>query len=64
MKVKELRTLLGNYSDNAKIMVTWEGIFRDIKRSNLYSSPDGVVIIDADRNLYKEEIISGEKLPC
>ena len=63
MKISQIQEVLEGYPQTAILMVTWEGIFREISKGNIYQSPNGVVVIDADDNLYKPKILSGEKVP-
>ena len=61
MNIKEFRNYLKKFDLDAKVMITWEGIFRDVKKDNIYKAPNGTIIIDADDNLYKKDILSGDK---
>lgn len=60
MKIAELKEVLSQYPDTAEVLVTWEGIFESITTENIYQSPAGVIVIDADNNHYKAMILSGE----
>lgn len=63
MKVGELKILLEKYPSETTVMVTWEGVYRTIKPSNLYLAANGKLMIDADDNAYKEDITSGKLNP-
>jgi len=63
MNIGELREELAKYPKTAKVMITWEGIFHLIRKSNIYRAPNGVVVMDADENFYKREILDGQKRP-
>ena len=55
MTTDGLIALLHAYPAGTPLAVTWEGVFRNIDASNVYTSKDGVVLIDADRNSYKDD---------
>ena len=46
---------------NPTIKVTYEGAVWDIEKDNIYRSLDGVLLIDADENFYKNRYVSGKK---
>ena len=57
--VRELINWLSEYPPDTPVRITWEGILRDVDNSTIYMSHDGVLLIDADGNLYKEDFQSG-----
>ncbi len=61
MKASKLIDILQQHGQQRQVLVTWEGIFQKIKPTNIYLSPNGRIIIDADDNRYKKGILSGEK---
>lgn len=53
MTVKDLKQYLESFPDDAIVMGTYEATLTDdLETSNIYTSRDGVVIIDLDSNLY------------
>ena len=54
--------ILQGHNQDEDIIVTWEGIFRDIEEDNIYLAANGKVIIDADENCYKGRIQRGERV--
>jgi len=66
MLVKELKEALGKHPDSAKVMITWEGIFINIRQKSIYLAPNGVLVIGADEDgkcWYKDDILSVKKIP-
>jgi len=63
MNIEELKGILNLYDSNAQVMVTWESIFCEIDVDSIYKAPNGVIVIDADGNFYKERIVSGDLIP-
>jgi hypothetical protein len=56
MTVEELIALLQKQPKNARVVASWEGVFRSIK---VYRAKAGEVIIDADGEDYKDRIQRG-----
>lgn len=63
MKVKELIEVLQTHNPEAAVFVTWEGMFRTLEPSHVYSGPKDTVFIDGDESHYKEDIINGHMGP-
>lgn len=60
MTVEELIKELSQYPSDAPVIATYEGIYR---RISVYTSKDGVVVIDADRDHYRFRIEQAKLLP-
>lgn len=59
MTVSELIDALSKHADaNQRVVVTWEGTVHDVDEDQIYLSADGDVVIDADANAYKEQIMT------
>jgi hypothetical protein len=58
MKIIDLIVALEDYDFDENVLVTFEGITRDI---SVYQAKDSTVLIDADDNFYKEDFLSGKK---
>ncbi len=61
MTVRQLAETLHYMEPDAIVMVTWEGITRNISDDSIYEANDGTVLIDGDMNHYNERFLSGEK---
>ncbi len=59
VKVKELIELLKSFPPDAEVKTTWENIVNELDADEVYMSADGVLLIDADANSYKEHFVSG-----
>lgn len=55
MKLWQLIKVLLKFLPGSDVKVTWEGQEIDIQPKNVYKSKDGKVIIDADKNYYKQD---------
>lgn len=59
MTVRELIAALSTYAEaNPNVVVTWETTVNEIDGDQIYLSADGDVVIDADANAYKEQIVT------
>lgn len=59
MTVRELIAVLSKHTDaDRRVVVTWETTIHDIDEDQIYLSADGDVVIDADANAYKEQIVT------
>ena len=59
MKVSELIEVLADrlaVHGDRKVLVTWEGIFRDLDSSHVFLGKIGALLLDADENTYKEKM--------
>jgi hypothetical protein len=56
--VRELIEALSKHRPDAKVLVTWETTFHTIDEDQIYVSADRDVVIDADANAYKEQIMA------
>jgi hypothetical protein len=63
MTVGELMQNLHTIKRDAPIKVTWEGTTQSLNPESIYVTPDGTVIIDADKNRYKESFLNGSLKP-
>jgi hypothetical protein len=61
--IRDLIQELNKYPGDAKVLVTWESIFRHIDGEHIFRAPNGIVVIDADDNCSKNNILSGELVP-
>jgi hypothetical protein len=59
MKVSELIERLRDFDPNAEVITTWESTTHTIDPHNIYRAKNGMVVIDADRNRYREEFEAG-----
>jgi len=57
MKVSELIAELQKYPQDAMALVTWEKTVHHISADGIYVSKDGMLLIDGDRNLYKDVFV-------
>jgi hypothetical protein len=55
MKVKELIQVLQNFSPEMVCVFTWESIFREFEKENIYMGNEKTLLFDADDNSYKED---------
>ncbi len=59
MTVRELIDALSKHAEaNPRVVVTWETTIHDIDDDQIYLSADGDLVIDADANSYKEQIMT------
>lgn len=58
MTVRELIASLSKHQPDAEVLVTWESTFHQVDEDQIYVSADGDVMIDADANSYKEQIMT------
>ncbi len=67
MNIADLIVELDKYPKEAKVKITWEGIFQDVRPSDIFRAPTGEVIINAEENISKKhtksEIMSGKLKP-
>lgn len=61
MTVDDLIVQLQMYPSEAEIKVVWDSIVREIDHDNIYMSDAGLLVIDADNNLYKDEYVKDTK---
>jgi hypothetical protein len=59
MTVKELIRELKKFSSDLEVKATWESVIVELNPDNFYVSKDGILLIDADGNSYKEKYTSG-----
>lgn len=60
MTKKELVECLDAFPNEARVLITWEGLVVEIGPDNIYQAKSGDVLIDADNNYYKEKFQSGD----
>lgn len=59
MTVRELIAVLSKHAEaNPPVLVTWETTIHTLDEDQIYLSADGDLIIDADSNSYKEQIMT------
>lgn len=58
--VGELIDALSRFERGAIVLGTWESTIREL---DVYSTPSGVVLVDADHSDYREEFESGKTVP-
>ena len=59
MTVRDLIAALSKHADaNPRVITTWETTIHDLDEDQVYLSADGEVVIDADANSYKKQIMS------
>lgn len=59
MTVRELIAALSKHVDaNPRVVVTWETTIHNVDEDAVYLSADGDLVIDADANNYKEQIMT------
>ena len=63
MTVKELIDLLQQYPPYLEVAVTYESVVKNLNSTNLYVSADGVLLLDADGNFYRDDFEKG-RLPA
>lgn len=63
MTVNELIKLLWEYNPAAEVDVTWQGRPAGIFAENIYAAKNGVVLIDADNNFYRDDYVTGRRNP-
>jgi hypothetical protein len=57
--VRELIAALSKHVEaNPEVLTTWETTFHTIDEDQIYLSADGDLVIDADANAYKEQIMT------
>ncbi len=62
MTIRELRKILGKYPNEYEVQVTWESCTWNIEENNIYEAKindyskkvEGLILIDADNNDYKD----------
>jgi hypothetical protein len=52
--VGELIEALERFDRKAKVLATWEGIFKSLLKESIYTGNSDLVLIDADDNFYKK----------
>jgi hypothetical protein len=55
--VAELIAELQKLDQDARIVITWESVLRDITPDHVYVSRDGVAMLDGDDNFYKASFV-------
>lgn len=59
MTVLDLITALSKHMDaNPRVITTWETTIHDLDEDQIYLSADGDLVIDADANSYKKQIMT------
>lgn len=62
MTARALIAALSKHRPDAEVLVTWESTFHQVDEDQIYVSADGDVVIDADGNAYKEQIMTQKGL--
>jgi hypothetical protein len=57
--VRDLIFALAKYAEtNPRVVTTWESTIHDLDEDQIYLSADGDLVIDADANSYKAQIMT------